>query len=118
MRTLNLQTGCLWVTAVGLVILALVFGLGVLTLGVDGVSALMQTLSPWLLVWRLLVFVTLIGGWPLWVSQAAQRGWMTVDQMTELTGYRWLLAIWLLLLEGLLNQGLLIHFVDGLIGLL
>ncbi|MCH9662087.1 MAG: hypothetical protein K0U66_00330 [Gammaproteobacteria bacterium] len=118
MNQLVVHKGCLMITGVGLIVLLLVFSLGVWLLGLDDLSALIQIAEPWLLIWRLLVFVILIGGWPHWINHGVQKGWIPIDQRTELIGYRWLLAIWLLLLESLLNQGLLVSIVDALIGLL
>ena len=106
MSPLNLKTGCLWVTAVG----SADPGTGLWFRCADAgcgwcVSALIADAET--LVVDLATAAICDVDWGLAIlgqSCCAQRGWINAEQMKELTGYRWLLAIWLLLLEGLVES--------------
>ncbi len=97
----------LWITVIGLGLIAASMALVINLYGVEALETGVQQLKPVLLGWRLLVFIILIGGWPIWVSTAKNRGWIDASRQSGLTSYRWTCALWLLLLEVFLNQGLL-----------
>ncbi len=115
--TAKRQCRLLWMTLIGLVSIAVIMALIVSVSGVAGLDAVVQTLKPYLFGWRVLVFVVVIGGWPVWVDIAVSQQWVTLDQSTELTTYRWSLALWLVLLEVVINQHLLVFVVDLIVTL-
>ncbi|HFD11906.1 MAG TPA: hypothetical protein ENJ32_05490 [Crenotrichaceae bacterium] len=108
----SLRNNLFWATAIGLVMIAMLMALVVSLWGLETLNRGVEQLKPMFLVWRTLVFVTLIGGWPVWISAALDRHWITPEKSIELSAFRWPFAIWLLLLEGLLNQGLLLKLVN------
>ncbi len=105
-------------TMLGCVLIGVLLLLGWSMLGVDGVDALNQSLKPWFQVWRMVLFVGVIDGWSHWVAVAAHKHWIHPDQVADVIGYRWSLALWLLLLEALFNQDVLVLIVDGLLKVL
>jgi hypothetical protein len=68
-------------------------------------------------LWRLLLVLLLIGGWPYLVSFYAERAGLTADQRSSLQAYRWRLALWLLALELIACQALLTHFAETVMAL-
>ena len=110
----SVQRSLLGLTVIGLVLIVASMALVINLYGVEALETGVQQLNPILLWWRMLVFLILIGGWPIWVSTAKNRGWIDVSKQTELASDRWYCALWLLLLEVFLNQGLL-EFVVNLI---
>ncbi len=107
----SLHRWLLWLTVTGLIMIAVIMGLTVSIFGVEALNAGVHHLKSIFLGWRVLVFAVLIGGWPMWVATAANRGWIDANRHTALASYRWYFAVWLLLLELIFNQGLLHHLV-------
>ncbi len=108
----SIQRCLLWLTLTGLVIIVVIMGLTVSIFGVEGLNTGVHQLKSLFLGWRVLVFLVLIGGWPIWVATVANRGWIDANRHAELSSYRWYFALWLLLLELFFNQGLLSHLVN------
>ncbi len=103
---------CLWITLVGLSAIAVIMGLVVSLYGVAVLNTGVHQLQPVFLGWRCLVFMVLIGGWPVWLTTASNRGWIDASRQSELASYRWYFALWLILLELFFNQGLLSQLVN------
>jgi len=81
----------------------------------ESVDKFITTTKPWLLFWRMLVFLALIAGWPQWSSMYAQWAEMNKAQLNRMLKYRWRIALWLLIMEAVLSQGILSEFVNKLI---
>lgn len=71
---------------------------------------------PWMMVWRLTVYVLVIGGWPRWVAGLGRRYDWTAAFSQQLLQLRWRLAGWLVVLELLLAWNLVGHFLRTLSG--
>ncbi len=108
----SIQRWLLWLTLTGLVLIAVIMGLTVSVFGIEVLDTGVHQLKPIFLIWRVLVFAVLIGGWPIWMATATNRGWIDANRQAELSSYRWYFALWLLLLELFFNQGLLSHLVN------
>ena len=93
----SIQRWLLWLTLTGLVLIAVIMGLTVSIFGIEVLNTGVHQLKPIFLIWRVLVFAVLIGGWPIWVATATNRGWIDANRQTELSSYRWYFALWLLL---------------------
>ncbi len=105
-----------WITGIGLFLVLLIILTIVYCFGFETLHQGVQALKPWLSAWRALLFVLLIGGWPVWVRLLTTRGWLTATKSIELLAFRWRMALLLILMEALLNQRLLIHLVDDISG--
>lgn len=74
--------------------------------GIDAMQSGLWAAKPYFAVWRVLLFVILIGGWHYWIGLLAR--WADLDE----AGYRyalaqrWRTAVWLLVIEAILVQGL------------
>ena len=79
------------------------------------VDKFITTAKPWLLFWRMLLFLALIAGWPQCSSMYAQWAGMNKAQLDRMLEYRWRIALWLLVMEVVLSQGVLSEFVNKLI---
>jgi hypothetical protein len=96
-------------------------------LGLAGIGLwLTRTLAPafahgWdglqvgLALWRTGLFFVLIGFWPLWIERLARyRVWPPAHR-TFVLAQRWRVAAWLILLELVLVQGLLGHYIEAIL---
>jgi len=81
----------------------------------ESVDKFITTTKPWLLFWRMLLFLALIAGWPQWSSMYVQWAGMNKAQLDSMLEYRWRIALWLLIMEVVLSQGVLSEFVNNLI---
>jgi len=81
----------------------------------ESVDKFITTAKPWLLFWRMLLFLALIAGWPQWSTLYAQWAGMNKAQLDRMLEYRWRMALWLLVMEAVLSQGILSEFVNGLV---
>ena len=84
-------------------------------INLESVDKLITTAKPWLLSWRVMAFLVLITGWPQWSDMFAQWVGMNKEQLDRMLGYRWRIALWLLLMEAVLSQGVLSEFVNNLV---
>jgi hypothetical protein len=64
----------------------------------------LEEARPLLLLWRLTFFGALIGFWPVWVRLVTRWRRLTDDQGKRLSGARWKIAMWFLVLELVLGQ--------------
>jgi hypothetical protein len=63
--------------------------------------------SPWLSIWRLFLFLALIGGWRYWSELYTQWASLNESQLSQMLSYRWRIALWLLIMEAIFSQHLL-----------
>jgi len=103
----------LTVTLAVLIIIGLVISLAYSNLA--SVDKFITTTKPWLLFWRILLFLALIAGWSQWSSLYAEWAGMNKAQLDRMLEYRWRIALWLLVMEAVLSQGVLSEFVNGLV---
>jgi len=96
-----------------LIIIGLVISLSYTNL--ESVDTFITTTKPWLLFWRMLLFLALIAGWPQWSVMYAKWAGMNKLQLDRMLGCRWRIALWLLIMEAVLSQGILSEFVNGLV---
>jgi hypothetical protein len=80
--------------------------------GVDAMAAGHQAAKPYLVLWRLFIFMVIIGGWNRWMKWLAQWADLTPQQHQFNLQYRWRFALWLIVFEALLVQNILAIFVD------
>jgi hypothetical protein len=81
----------------------------------DGLASLIQASKLGLALWRLSLFVLLIGGWPVFTAGYANRVGLTAEQTAGLKAYRWRMAVWLLVMEALFCHTLWLEFARTLI---
>ncbi len=81
----------------------------------ESIDKLITTAKPWLLSWRVLAFLVLITGWQQWSNMYAQWAGMNKAQLDSMLAYRWRIALWLLIMEAVLSQGVLSEFVNSLV---
>ena len=81
----------------------------------ESVDKLITTANPWLLSWRVVAFLVLIAGWPKWSDMYVQWAGMNKAQLDRMLEYRWRIALWLLVMEAVLSQGILSEFVNNLV---
>ncbi len=108
-------------TAVAWTMFAALLGLGWLFwsqgLSPFTIERTLDAARSWLLLWRLALFVILIGFWPVWVRLIARWRHLTDVQRERLAGARWTIAVWLVVLELVLGQNMVGRFLNLLVGL-
>ena len=70
---------------------------------------------PWLFLWRAAVFGMLIGLWPLWVDRLGQHYAWSPAHRAFVLAQRWRVAAWLIVLELVLVQGMLVGFLEAVV---
>ena len=92
---------------------------GLIALNIDysmeSIDHFIAAAKPWLQVWRLVLFLILIGAWSQWTERYARWAGLNGAQRLDLLTYRWRMALWLLVMEAVLAQGILVDFVDQLL---
>jgi len=96
-----------------LIMIGLVIGYAYTNL--ESVDKFITTTKPWLLFWRMLLFLALIAGWSQWSVMYAKWATLTEAQLIRMLECRWRIALWLLIMEVVLSQGILSEFVNGLV---
>jgi H+/Cl- antiporter ClcA len=82
----------------------------------ETIASQLEATRPWLAVWRLTVFLVLIGGWPYWMAWLGRgRGWSEARRKA-LRAQRWRIALWLIVLELVLVQNVVGRFIQSLSG--
>ncbi len=81
------------------------------------IAAQLEAAPPWLALWRALLFTLLIGGWPRWVEWLSVRYRWSAAHRDRVAAQRWRVAVWLLVIELLVVQGVLGRFVQQVVGL-
>jgi len=83
--------------------------------GHSSVERSIEAAQPYLTLWRVFLFLVLIGGWCHWIELMAGWTGMNDDRIQYARSQRWRVAAWLILIEGILIQGLPRAFFDSLI---
>lgn len=108
-------TGSLWVTA----IFALAIAVGLMVAGfyypIETIQQAIASAKGPLAVWRIGLFVAIIGGWPRWSVLYAAWAGLSGEQLGLMLSYRWRMALWLLVMEAVLSHRVLGHFIDNLL---
>jgi len=73
--------------------------------------------KPALSLWRLGLFMALIGGWPYWIKAFSTWAHLSPEKTHFCLAYRWRFVLWLLIIEALLVQNVLADFFDNFINL-
>lgn len=81
----------------------------------DGLANVMEASKFGLTLWRLSLFLLLIGGWPVFTAGYANWLGLTAEQTDCLKAYRWRMAVWLLVMEALFRHPLWLEFARTLI---
>lgn len=82
----------------------------IVTVSINKVEVITQwqvVTSPWLTIWRLFLFLALIGGWRYWSELYTQWANLNESQLFQMLSYRWRIALWLLIMEAIFSQHLL-----------
>ena len=81
----------------------------------ETINQFLDGIKPWLAAWRFFLFIVLIGGWRQWTAVYAKWAGLSGDQLDRMLGYRWRMALWLLVMEAVFSQGILTEFVNSVI---
>ena len=81
----------------------------------ETIHPFLDGIKPWLAAWRFCLFMVLIGGWRQWTAVYAKWAGLSGDQLDRMLGYRWRMALWLLVMEAVFLQGILTEFVNSVI---
>lgn len=81
----------------------------------DGLVKIIEASKLGFTVWRLSLFLLLIGAWPALSAGYADWAGLTAEQNASLKAYRWRMAGWLLVMEALFCQTLWLDFGQMLI---
>lgn len=107
-------TGSLWVTA----ILSLAIAIGLMVAShyypIDTIKRAVESAEWPLAVWRIGLFLAIIGGWPRWSVLYAAWAGLSAEQWALMLSYRWRMALWLLVMEAVLSHGVVVQFIDNL----
>ncbi len=82
---------------------------------IETIDRFMLDLKPWLGYWRLLLFAAVFGGWNRWSAMYALWASMSAEQLDLMIGCRWRMAAWVLVMEAVFSQHVLIDFVNNLL---
>lgn len=104
--------GLFW-TVICLTVLAIIGGIAWDYLqGSVAVADQLETAKPWLLVWRMLIFAGLIAIWPRLIVWFAVRYEWNEEHTDYVTSQRWRVAAWLIVIELILVQGVVMRFAE------
>lgn len=81
----------------------------------DSLASALEASKFGLTLWRLSLFLLLIGGWPVFTDMYTDWVGLTAEQTVSLKAYRWRMALWLLVMEALFCQTLWLGFARTLI---
>jgi hypothetical protein len=99
---------CLGIFIITGSVVILLFPLLLFNTGAFAITAWLK-IKPWLMYWRLGLFLSLVGGWPYWVSRYAHWAKLDSGQQHFLRHYRWRFALILLMIEAILVQGVFVE---------
>lgn len=105
------SNGCFQVFALSALIITVVVAGWVYFRG-DAALLDWKTLKPWLGVWRLFLFVSLMGCWPYWIHHYSNWARLQAKDRQGLLDYRWRFAILLLLIDVILVQDWLVEIIQ------
>lgn len=84
--------------------------------GLEAVDRGLEAAKPYLALWRLVLFLALIGGWRHWIGLLASWGGLDETRTRFALAQRWRMAAWLIVVEAVLVQELPAKFVRLLLG--
>jgi hypothetical protein len=99
--------GCSLVIAIGLIVASSYYP-------IETIERAVESAELPLAVWRIGLFVAIIGGWPRGSVLYAAWAGLSNEQLTFMLNYRWRMALWLLLMEAVLSHGVVVDFIDNL----
>lgn len=106
--------GSLWLTAV----LSLAIAVGLIVAShyypIEAIKRAVESAEWPLAVWRIGLFLVMIGGWPRWSAIYAAWAGLSGEQWALLLNYRWRMALWLLVMEAVLSHGVVVQFIENL----
>ena len=115
------RKGFLIATLVAGLLTALVGYLLMHRLQTESVLSIQQSIDIWritLTVCRWTVLALVAFGWKVGVEHFAKTGKINSDQAEQLYRYRWRAVTWLVILELVLGQGLVVRFLGATAGLI
>ncbi|AEG00443.1 hypothetical protein [Methylomonas methanica] len=80
----------------------------------DSLASAMEASKFGFALWRLSLFLLLIGGWPVFTDKYADWVGLTAEETASLKAYHWRMAVWLLVMEALFCQTLWLGFARTL----
>lgn len=83
--------------------------------GIESMKRGIEAMKPWLAIWRFLLFVGVIGGWRLWASWLAHWAYLDESRYQSILDQRWRVALWLVVIEMVLVQGVSAQFFGNLL---
>jgi|GEM_PF-1571277 len=81
--------------------------------GHSSVERNIEAAQPYLALWRIFLFLVLIGAWRHWVELMAGWTGMNDDRIRYARSQRWRVGVWLILIELILIDGLPRAFFDA-----
>lgn len=102
------------VTAIGSLVIAIGLIVASHYYPIETIKRAVESAEWPLAVWRIALFVAIIGGWPRWSVLYAAWAGLSNEQLTFMLNYRWRMALWLLLMEAVLSHGVVVDFIDNL----
>ena len=108
------RKGFLIATVVAGLLTALVGYLLMHRLQTESVLSIQQSIDSWritLTVCRWTVIALVAFGWKVGIEHFAKTGKINFDQVEQLHQYRWRAVTWLVILELVLGQGLVVKFL-------
>lgn len=103
------------VTGILAALIAIGLAVSVSYSNIETIDRFMLDSKPWLGYWRLLLFAAVFGGWNRWSAMYAVWVSMSAEQLDLMIGYRWRMAAWVLVMEAVFSQHVLIDFVNNLL---
>ena len=101
---------------IGTLAAALIVAVWVWLAGVDAMHSGLAAAEPYFAVWRLFLFIVLIGGWRHWIDWLARWAGLDARRKQNALAQRWRTAAWLLVIEALLVQGVAGTFMRKFLG--
>lgn len=105
----------LWLTIILSILVVISLAVSLAYSNVETIDQFVLDLKPWLAYWRLLVFLTVFGGWGLWAKMYARWTSMSENQLEQMMNIRWRMAIWVLVMEAVFSQHVLSDFVNTIL---
>jgi len=107
---------CMRLFWIGTLAAALIVAVWVWLAGVDAMHSGLAAAEPYFAVWRLFLFIVLIGGWRHWIDWLARWAGLDARRKQNALAQRWRTAAWLLVIEALLVQGVAGTFMRKFLG--
>lgn len=107
--------GSLIITALFAMLVAIGLAVSHSYTDIETINQFMSDSKPWLGYWRLLLFLTLFGGWNRWSAMYASWASMSPEQLERMISLRWRMAAWTLVMEAVFAQHVLSDFVSNVL---